>query len=147
MPQQSTTKVHKFKSGPDSFIGPELQCWSMLDSAASLDDLFGLALTLSKDASGKFQLQFTLMPRKWAAHLSWIILPLSITFWLQCTLVMFFVFRFDLLHKSSLLPVHNLVLADKRTVKAGSVLSLNCHLVQPYLNLQYFGLSVSTRGS
>lgn len=96
----------------------------MLDSVASLDDLSGLALTRSKDASGKFQLQFTDMPRKWAAHLSWIILPLSITFWIQCTLVMFFLFRFDLILKSSLLPVCNLVLADKTAVKPGSVLSI-----------------------
>lgn len=39
---------------------------TVLDSDASLADLSGLALILSKDASGKFQLQFTLMPRKWA---------------------------------------------------------------------------------
>lgn len=39
-----------------------------LDSVASLADPSGLALTLSKDASGKFQLQFTLTPKKWAEY-------------------------------------------------------------------------------
>lgn len=53
---------------------------TMLDSATSLADLSALALTLSKDASGKFQLQFTVTPRKWAEHPSGIILPVTITF-------------------------------------------------------------------